>query len=119
MTCDTNNTPQSLQGFWRRLRHTPMRDLLWRWQLTGRMDVEAILTSYALPASCADVVRRVVKKSRLWRLEKAELTSELAAHFRDGLQEGLSETDLIKNFGDPAKAAKLIRRAKVRCRPLL
>jgi hypothetical protein len=119
MTSETNNAPQELQSFWRRLRHTPVRDLLWRRQLTGRMDVEAILTSFALPASCADVVRRVVKKARLWRLEKAELTSELAAHFRDGLQEGLSETDLIRDFGDPAKAAKLIRRAKVRCRPML
>jgi hypothetical protein len=118
MTSETNNTPHDSQSFWRRLRHTPVRDLLWRRQITGRMDVEAILTSFALPASCADVVRRVVKKSRLWRLEKAELTSELAAHFHDGLQEGRSETDLIKDFGDPGKAAKLIRRAKVRCRPM-
>jgi len=119
MTSNTNNAPQSAMSFWRRLRHTPLRDLVMRRQLTGRMDVEAILSSYALPAACADVVRAVVKKSRLWRLEKAEVAKELAAHFRDGLDAGRDEAGLVKQFGDPTKTAKLIRRAKVRCRPML
>ena len=119
MTSDTNNAPQPAMSVWRRLRHTPLRDLLVRRQVTGRMDVDVILASYALPVSCAEVVRAVVKKSGLWRLEKAELAAELAAHFRDGLDEGVSEAELVQKFGDRKQAAKLIRRAKVRCRPML
>lgn len=97
------------------LRTTPMRDLV-RGRVTGRLDREAPTAD--LPDDVRDLVRTVVNRTRLWRLEKADLTRELAAHFRDGLDSGASADDLVAAFGDPKHAAKLIRRAKKRARPL-
>jgi hypothetical protein len=42
----------------------------------------------------------------------------LIAHFQDGLEKGAPPEGLIKTFGDPAVAARLIRRSKKRNRPI-
>ncbi len=72
----------------------------------------------ALPSPCRDVIVRVVRRTRLWRGEKADVTGELAAHFRDGTDAGNSPEALIESFGDERQAARLIRRAKIRNRPV-
>lgn len=105
------------RGFGRRLSHTPLRDAL-RGRFTGRLDREWAIEQARLPSGCAGVVRDVVRRTRLSRLERAEVTRELAAHFRDALDAGKSEMDAIDGFGDPATAARLIRRAAKRKRPL-
>jgi hypothetical protein len=61
-------------------------------------------------------VRRTVKRTRLWALERAELAEELSAHFRDALDEGANADTLQRTFGDPRRVAILIRRAKKRNR---
>ena len=77
-----------------------------------------LITTSGLSTEVQDVIRRVVTGTRLWRRERHALTIELIAHFGDGLDAGRSAEDLIKTFGDPKLAAKLMRRAKKRNRPL-
>jgi hypothetical protein len=101
----------------RRLRYTPARDLV-RGRISGRLDVKGAIEASALPPEAKEIVRRVVKRTRLWLSEKVEVAHELIAHFADGIESGANVETLIKKFGDERKAAKLIRRAKKRNRPL-
>ncbi len=51
-------------------------------------------------------------------MEKADVARELIGHFEDGLEAPTAVDTLLQNFGDEKTAAKLIRRAKHRQRPL-
>ncbi|HEV8379883.1 MAG TPA: hypothetical protein VGP99_13615 [Tepidisphaeraceae bacterium] len=103
--------------FRRRLRFTPARDLV-RGRISGRLDLMATIARSGLPTQAQDLIRRVVKRTRLWMLEKVVVADELIAHFNDGLENGSSIQALIEKFGNERQAAKLIRRAKKRNRPL-
>ncbi|QDU47727.1 DUF1700 domain-containing protein [Gimesia panareensis] len=83
-------------------------------------ETEAVgeLLDYPLPESLMSVVLDVVQRSRLWPDEKREVALELCTHFADGLEKGESEAVLLESFGSPQTAAKLIRRARLRNRPL-
>lgn len=76
------------------------------------------LLEYPLPESLMSVVLDVVQRSRLWPGEKRDVALELCTHFADGLEKGESESALLESFGSPQTAAKLIRRARLRNRPL-
>lgn len=65
----------------------------------------------ALPAPLAQLVRDVVRGTRLRRAERADIALELAAHFADGLESGESVEALHASFGDPRTASRLLRRA--------
>jgi hypothetical protein len=108
--------PDSVHPKLRRISHTPLRDVL-RFRFTGRLDWKLRLANSGLPKPAADLIRRVVKRTRLWRLERAGVADELVAHFADGMEAGSNVEQLIKSFGDERVAAKLIRRAKRRSRP--
>ncbi|HKD38547.1 MAG TPA: hypothetical protein VKB78_17165, partial [Pirellulales bacterium] len=71
-----------------------------------------------LPQSIQALLCEVTRRTHLCRSEKVDVARELAEHFHDGLEAGRSSDDLVKAFGDPRKAARLIRRAKLRNRPL-
>jgi hypothetical protein len=105
------------QTLWYKIRYTPLRDAL-RGKLTARLDLRRPLEETALPAEVKQLLLRVVKTTRLWRLERLEVLQELIAHFADGIASGVSAGELIKTFGDERQAARLIRRAKRRNRPL-
>ena len=109
--------PANERTRFRRLRLTPLRDLV-RGRLTGRLDLDAVIAAAELPASLSHLVRDVIRRTRLFRLEKIAVAQELAGHFRDGLDQGVSPGELARDFGDPVLAARLIRRAKRRNRPL-
>ena len=81
-------------------------------------DAGRIVTESGLPASIQSLVLNVTRASRLWRRERADLAVELCAHFGDGLEAGRNAEQLIADFGNPMTAARLIRRGKIRCRPL-
>jgi hypothetical protein len=100
----------------RRISQTPLRDLL-RCRISGRLDWKSAVAAAGLPKPATELIRRVVKRTRLWRLEKAAVANELAAHFSDGLAAGSNAGQLIETFGDEQVAARLIRRAKRRGRP--
>src|SRR4051812_46111302 len=101
----------------RKLRYTPMRDLL-RGRVSGRLDLRVLVNASGLPTPLQATVLRIAKRTRLWRMEKVEVAHELLAHFADGLDAGETPEKLIEKFGDERAAAKLIRRAKKRNRPL-
>ncbi|MFB3137996.1 MAG: hypothetical protein ACE10B_02085, partial [Phycisphaerales bacterium] len=102
----------------RRLAHTPLRDIV-RGRLSGRTDVKRLVAAAELPVPLASIVLEVARRSRLWRLERADVADELIAHFVDGLSAGSSPQALADAFGPARQAARLIRRAKRRNRPLL
>lgn len=104
--------------WWRRAAYTPMRDVL-RGRMTGRLDIEATLAASGLPAGCRGVIGRVVRRTRLWPMEKADVCRELIAHFADGLASCEDEASLVSSFGEERAAAALIRRAKRRQRPMI
>ncbi|MCC7388522.1 MAG: hypothetical protein IT431_07105 [Phycisphaerales bacterium] len=100
----------------RRAANTPARDWL-RGRISGRLDWRSAVARAALPEPVTTLITRVVRRSRLWRLEKADLAAELCAHFADGLHAGNTPEGLMQSFGSPTHATRLIRRAKKRNRP--
>lgn len=96
---------------------TPMRDWA-RGRLTGRLDYIRMIDDAALPGPVPAAILNIVRRTRLWRQEKADIARELIAHFRDGLASGADPARLVEDFGEPAKVARLMRRAKKRSRPL-
>lgn len=78
----------------------------------------ALVASADLPAPLADAITRVVRKTRLWPTERSLVAAELVAHFQDGIEKGTAQEVLLAEFGDARLAARLIRRAKLRGRPL-
>jgi hypothetical protein len=78
---------------------------------------EAIIAQAALPQDIALLVRAVIKRAKLWRSERTDVTRELCAHFADALSTGAPVHKLISDFGDPRRAAALIHRAKRQNRP--
>ena len=101
-----------------RVFHTPLAELL-HGHVGPATDADRVIAAANLPAALADLVRLVVRGTRLWRREKVNVARELVAHFEDGLATGANAEDLRASFGDPRQAAKLIRRAKRRNRPLI
>lgn len=108
---DSNLDPSKLRA----LRTTPFRDLL-RGRVTGRLDLKYVLDSSALPPPLIELVARVVRRTRLKRLERVEVARELIEHFEDGLAAGMSGDELVMAFGEERTAAILIRRGVARKR---
>lgn len=117
MTTSTQHAHAQQVSRLRRLRTTPLRDVF-RGRLTGRLDVDAALADAGLPARLSTLIRDVTRRTRLSRLERAAVARELIAHFQDGLAAGHDPVYLRGRFGEPHQAARLIRRAKRRNRPL-
>ena len=69
---------------WQQFHHTPYRDLI-RLHLSGRLNWRAAIAESGLPDNAQQKISDVVKATRLWRLEKAQIATELIAHFHDGL----------------------------------
>lgn len=113
------DAPPTLDGnsLWRRLRHTPLY-LLLRGRATGQLDVAWIIDHAGLDKPVTQLVRDVVKRTRLTRSEKLDVARELIAHFHDAQQHGHTPEAAIASFGDVRQAARLIRRAKRRNRSL-
>jgi hypothetical protein len=82
-------------------------------------DWRKIITASALPDDVKRLIETVVRKTRLWKRERASVARELIAHFHDAADAGVSSEEAIKRFGDAKQAARLIRRAKIRNRSWL
>ena len=104
-------------SFWQRLLHTRLRDVA-RGRIDGRLDWRGAIAAAKLPQNIASAIAAVVRQTRLWQQEKVDVAWELIAHFQDGLETGRSAEELVNSFGDVKQAARLIRRAKKRGRPL-
>jgi hypothetical protein len=77
-----------------------------------------VVGSSGLPAPVQQTIALIVRRTRLWRSEQADVARELCAHFADGIAAGAKPEDLCRGFGEPKAAARLIRAAKRRGRPL-
>ena len=105
--------------FWRMMTY-PI-PVLSGWRGRGRKSrasAAGLIESSVLPANAKARVSEVVQRSRLWKREKAEVATELIAHFQDGLAAGRTAEELVSSFGEAKTAARLIRRGKKRNRPL-
>ncbi len=113
-------------GFFDWFRHgSSWRGLSWRlllrirrWWLREPDGSDKVIAATDLPAELKRCVGKVVKQTRLWRNEKIAIAHELCDHFADGLDADQSAEQLIEEFGSHSTAAKLMRRGKIRCRPL-
>lgn len=86
----------------------------------GGMDdapTSAAAPAAILPAELERLAERTVAGARLWPRERSAVGRELRGHFLDGLAAGADPATLARQFGDPAQAARLIRRAAHRRRP--
>ena len=77
------------------------------------------------PAIVQETIDRVIRKMRYSKKVRADVRAELAGHFEDALADCRTERErldtarrLVEEFGDTGLLARLIRRAKKRCRPL-
>ncbi len=84
----------------------------------GKSDWKAQIEASGLPEAVGKLIAEVVKRTRLWKREKAEVAMELIAHFQDGMESGRLAEELVGTFGEVKTVAKLIRRGKKRNRPL-
>ncbi|MEL6797475.1 MAG: hypothetical protein AAFO89_11715, partial [Planctomycetota bacterium] len=87
-------------------------------RLVLRMPSEADerINAADLPEPCAALLRTVVKRTRLWPSEKADVAAELIDHVTDALAAEQSPEQIVADFGNPTTAAKLIRRSRTRQR---
>ncbi|MFT3785277.1 MAG: hypothetical protein QM770_03810 [Tepidisphaeraceae bacterium] len=110
--------PAATKSILVRAARTPLLKLL-RGKLAPADTVESLLASSTLDVAAQAHIRQIVKRTRLWSSEKVDVTHELVAHFRDGVEAGATSAELIESFGEVRTTAKLIRRAKVRSRSIL
>ncbi|MFC1782921.1 hypothetical protein ACFL02_04980 [Planctomycetota bacterium] len=78
-----------------------------------------------LPDGVTEYITSVIRKVRYRRRVRQEVQQELTDHFSDALTDCESESQkqqltqqMIAGFGDAKLLARLIRRAKKRCRPI-
>jgi len=100
-------------SLWRRISNTRLRDAL-RGRFDGRLDWRQTIATANLPAPITETITRLVRRTRLWRSEKIDIAQELVTHFQDGLEKGHSAEQLLAQFGDVERTAKLMRSAKRR-----
>ncbi len=101
------------------LKTTPLFDLIRGRGLTGSMAWRVQIKASGLPKEIQACLLAVVKRTRLWRVEKTGIAVELIAHFQDGVEAGVSCEKLISDFGEGRAVAKMIRRAKIRQRGIV
>ena len=100
-----------------KIPQTPLLDLL-RLHVSGRLNWRARVAESELPQVAKQKIVAVVKATRLWRLEKSQIATELISHFQDGQQRGQDIDKLVSEFGETDTVAKLMQLAKKRNRSL-
>jgi len=70
--------------------------------------------SPTLPPELEAVIRTVLEASELGLPARAEVETDLRAHFEDGLEAGVPAGELRARFGDPVEAGRTIARARRR-----
>jgi hypothetical protein len=99
------------------LVYTPVGDLL-KGRITCRLDWRTPVQQSGLPP---DLKRRLIKlltRSGLWRVERAELARQLAEEWAASLAAGQTVQGLLDEMGSLRRQARQIRRSRVRQRPI-
>ncbi len=82
-----------------------------------RVTPDELLAAADLPAPIPARIAAIVRATRLWKSERADIARELIAHAHDALSAGRSPEDTADSLGDPATISKLLRRSTRRKRP--
>ncbi len=82
-----------------------------------RTTPDALIAAADLPAPVSDRIAAIVRTTRLWKSERADIARELIAHAKDALSAGRTPEDTAESLGDPTTVAKLLRRSARRKRP--
>lgn len=82
-----------------------------------RATPDELLAAANLPAPIPARIASIVRTTRLWKSERADITRELIAHAHDALSAGRSPEDTADSLGNPATIARLLRRSARRKRP--
>jgi hypothetical protein len=64
-----------------------------------------------LPAQASERIAASLEAARLPRRDREEVAAELAAHLEDGIASGRDLDELLRAFGEPARAGALIGRS--------
>jgi hypothetical protein len=76
-----------------------------------------LLAAANLPEPITQRIAAIVRATRLWQSERADIARELIAHAQDALSAGRTPEDTAESLGDPSTVAKLLRRSAKRKRP--
>ncbi len=79
--------------------------------------VDQLLTAADLPEPITIRIAAIVRSTRLWKSEQADIARELVAHAHDALAAGQTPEEAAANLGDPRTIAPLLRRGTRRKRP--
>jgi hypothetical protein len=82
------------------------------------MDVRRQIAATGLPAELCGLIYAVARGTRLPVHEQSQIVAELAARFEASLAGGQSVADALARFGQVDEAARALRRARQRGRPL-
>ncbi|MCC5821873.1 MAG: DUF1700 domain-containing protein [Phycisphaerales bacterium] len=69
-----------------------------------------------LPEPVAQRIAAIVRATRLWKSERADIARELIAHAQDAITAGRTPEDAAESLGAPATIAPLLRRSAKRKR---
>lgn len=81
-----------------------------------RTTADALIAAADLPTPVAERVAAIVRATRLWKSERADIARELIAHAQDALAAGRTPEDTADSLGDPTTVARLLRRSAKRKR---
>ena len=76
----TSDLPESNAdiSLWQQFRTTPWIDIL-RGRMSCRLDVAALVEASDLPAAARQRILDIVKRTRLWRIEKVNVAGDSAS----------------------------------------
>lgn len=84
--------------------------------LSRNTDARRVVEASGLPEECRRTVLETVGRSGMRPSERADVARELCSHFAEGIAAGTDPTEMLKQFGDTSRAARLIGRAVKRKR---
>lgn len=76
----------------------------------------AVLGDARLPPELDERIFEIVRRTRLWSTERAEVTRDLVAHAQDALDAGREPAEIAGTLGEPEQVARLITKAMKRKR---
>lgn len=105
------------------VRHSPILRI-GRWaaaRLRPHAEAERILAASGLPDAPRERIDSIVRQTRLWSAERADIARELVGHARDAIETNpnRSPSDLASDLGNARTVARLLRRSAKRKRSWL
>lgn len=98
-------------------RHSPLLHIAQRLTRRDEREASVLIREARLPDAVSQRITAIVRATRLWKSERADIARELIAHAHDALSAGRTPEDTADSLGDPITIAKLLRRSARRKRP--